>query len=401
MKIKDLLDKYNTQTSIAWDSIKNLSNNEIIDWKNLSNDTNQKIISKIAIVKLNGGLGTSMGCSYPKSLIQIKKYMTFLDVVIDQIEYLNLIYNTSIPLILMNSEFTDKETKEYLNKRKSNIEIYCFKQSFFPRLDAKTLKPVTKSNNIDNINNWYPPGHGCIYSDLYNSPVYDILKKKGIEYLFISNIDNLAASFDNKIFSYIYNKFDFCIELTQKTLADVKGGTIIKYQDKLKLLEKAEVPEKYLHDFYSIEKFKFFNTNNLWVKLDKLTDNLIMDVVFNPKKVDNLEVVQLEVAMGSAIINFEKSICINVPRTRFFPVKKCSDLFLLRSNLVSIKNGYISWPKELPLITLDKNYDKLDQFEENFKNGIPDISQLKSLKINGNIKFVGQITLTGEVEFSC
>ena len=58
------------------------------------------------------------------------------------------------------------------------------------------------------------------------------------------------------------------MEVTDKTRADVKGGTLIDYEGKLRLLEIAQVPKDHIEEFKSVKKFKIFNTNNLWIKLD-------------------------------------------------------------------------------------------------------------------------------------
>ena len=44
------------------------------------------ILDQVAVLKLNGGLGTSMGCSGPKSLISVRNDLTFLDLHVQQIE---------------------------------------------------------------------------------------------------------------------------------------------------------------------------------------------------------------------------------------------------------------------------------------------------------------------------
>lgn len=79
------------------------------------------------------------------------------------------------------------------------------------------------------------------------------------------------------------------MELTDKTRADVKGGTLIQYDGKARLLEIAQVPRKHVDEFKSVKKFKIFNTNNLWVNL-KAIDRVVssgalhhMDVITNMK----------------------------------------------------------------------------------------------------------------------
>ena len=60
---------------------------------------------------------------------------------------------------------------------------------------------------------------------------------------------------------------EFVMEVTDKTRADVKGGTLVEYDGKLRLLEAAQVPKGHEEDFKSVKKFNVFNTNNLWISL--------------------------------------------------------------------------------------------------------------------------------------
>lgn len=47
-----------------------------------------------------------------------------------------------------------------------------------------------------------PPGHGDIYPSLLGSGMLDRLVKAGIEYLFVSNSDNLGATLDVDLLAY-------------------------------------------------------------------------------------------------------------------------------------------------------------------------------------------------------
>lgn len=160
------------------------------------------------------------------------------------------------------------------------------------------------------------------------------------------------------------------MEVTDKTRADVKGGTLIKYEDRLMLLEIAQVPEENTDEFKSVSKFKIFNTNNLWVGLKairRLLDEkaLSMEIIVNPKHLgQGLNVLQLETAAGAAIKNFKGAIGINVPRSRFLPVKKTQDLLLVMSNLYDLAKGSLTLSAQrsfptTPLIKLGSHFDKV------------------------------------------
>ncbi|XP_050909949.1 UTP--glucose-1-phosphate uridylyltransferase-like [Lathyrus oleraceus] len=115
------------------------------------------------------------------------------------------------------------------------------------------------------------------------------INRDGKEYVFVTNSDNLGALVDLKILNHlIQNKNEYCMEVTPKTLADVKGGTLISYEGRVQLLEIAQVPDEHVSEFKSIEKFKIFNTNNLWVNLKAIkrlveADALKMEIIPNPK----------------------------------------------------------------------------------------------------------------------
>ena len=382
---------------IDWNNIEQ-PKGKIVNYDELTecSEENKSLLNKLAVLKLNGGLGTTMGMVGPKSAIKVKNGKNFIDLVHTQVDSLNKKYGTNVPLILMNSFNTDERTKKIIKKYN---DIKTIKQSAFPRISAENLMPISG----DEV--WYPPGHGDVFVTLINSGMLDELIAEGKEYLFISNIDNLAATVDLKILQYFSEeKLDFCMELTEKTRADIKGGTLINYNGILTLLEIAQVPSNKKSEFTSVRKFKVFNTNSIWIKLKALKeinlDNFELDIIQNKKIVNGETVIQLETAMGAAIKNFACNCGILVPRTRFLPIKTCSDLFLVESNVFEEKNGHLSYnPNKLtktnPTVKLvGKNFSKITEYEEAFES-IPDIVDLEILTVVGDVKFGKNVVLKG------
>ena len=257
---------------------------------------------------------------------------------------------------------------------------------------------------------YYPPGHGNFYEAFYNSGLVDEFLKQGKKYIFLSNIDNLGATVDLRILNYMANgdkKREFIMEVTDKTRADVKGGTLVQYDNKLMLLEIAQVPKDYVDEFKSVSKFRIFNTNNLWADLNAIkrvveNNGLEMEVIVNPKHLDRgIDVIQLETAAGAAIKNFQGACGINVPRSRFLPVKKTSDLLLLMSNLYDIDNGSLTLShdrsfKTTPLVKLGSQFDKVNDFLKRFQ-GMPDLLELDHLTVSGDVWFGRDVSLKGTV----
>ncbi|XP_008298057.1 UTP--glucose-1-phosphate uridylyltransferase isoform X1 [Stegastes partitus] len=372
-------------------------------------------LNKLAVVKLNGGLGTSMGCKGPKSLISVRNENTFLDLTVQQIEHLNKTFGTDVPLVLMNSFNTDEETKKILQKYKHHrVNIHTFNQSRYPRINKESLLPIAKNMGMsgENAEAWYPPGHGDIYASFHNSGLLDKLIAEGKEYIFVSNIDNLGATVDLFILHHLMSqpadkRCEFIMEVTDKTRADVKGGTLIKYEDHLRLLEIAQVPKAHVDEFKSVTKFKIFNTNNLWISLPaikRLHEKNAMDleIIVNPKTLDGgLNVIQLETAVGAAIKSFDNAMGVNVPRSRFLPVKTSSDLLLVMSNLYSLDAGSLTMSKKrefptTPHVKLGSSFTKVQEFLARFEN-IPDMLELDHLTVSGDVTFGKNVSVKGTV----
>ncbi|KAE8676528.1 UTP--glucose-1-phosphate uridylyltransferase [Hibiscus syriacus] len=364
----------------------------------------KKLLDKLVVLKLNGGLGTTMGCTGPKSVIEVRNGSTFLDLIVAQIQNLNTKYGCSVPLVLMNSFNTHDDTMK----------------SQYPRLVAEDFTPFPCKGQPGK-DGWYPPGHGDVFQSLMNSGKLDTFLSEGKEYVFVANSDNLGAIVDLSILilsltgdleilnHLIQNKNEYCMEVTPKTLADVKGGTLISYEGKVQLLEIAQVPDAHVNEFKSIEKFKIFNTNNLWVNLKAIkrlveADALEMEIIPNPKEVDGVKVLQLETAAGAAIRFFEHAIGINVPRSRFLPVKASSDLFLVQSDLYTLADGLVSRNSaranpENPSIELGPEFKKVSNFLSRFKS-IPSIIDLDNLSVSGDVWFGANIVLKGKVKIA-
>jgi UTP--glucose-1-phosphate uridylyltransferase len=230
--------------------------------------------------------------------------------------------------------------------------------------------------------------------------------------MFIANADNLGASVDLKILNLMHKSgAPFIMEVTDKTRADVKGGTLIKTQKQpLRLLEIAQVPKDHQEEFKSVKKFKIFNTNNIWINLIELkkklqSNTLLLDVIVNRKSLDQLPIIQLETAIGSGINNFKGSLAVKVPRVRFVPIKKTDDLLLVQSNLFIFENGVLAKNPDrqfggIPLIRLGNQFQTVEEYQNRFES-IPDILELDLLTVVGNVFFGKNITLRGNVILVC
>ncbi|KAI0244866.1 UTP-glucose-1-phosphate uridylyltransferase [Massospora cicadina] len=395
---------------LNWAQVRSPAAEKIIAYDTLpkSSISNGELLRKLAVLKLNGGLGTTMGCVGPKSAIEVRDGMSFLDLTVRQIEHMNKLSGANVPLLLMNSFNTAEETYRMIQKfANHNIDIKDFSQSRFPRIKKDTFMPLAKSYDSD-LAAWYPPGHGDLFEALVNSGRLDELIAEGKEYLFISNIDNLGATVDTTILKHVVDSgTEFVMEVTDKTKSDIKGGTLVDYNGQIRLLEIAQVPNEYVEDFKSVRKFKIFNTNNLWVSTKAIKrvveqQALNLEIIVNHKTAANGEaVLQLETAVGAAIKHFHGAHGINVPRSRFLPVKSTSDLFLVTSDLYSQHHGVLSMNskrmfKTVPVVKLGDHFKKVTHFLSRFPSP-PHILDLDHLTVTGDVTFGKDVTLKGTV----
>lgn len=390
------------------------------EWESLvaaTPEADAALLSQAVLIKLNGGLGTSMGLQKAKSLLEIKPGVTFLDLIARQVTRLRAQAGLPVRLLLMNSFSTSADTMAYLSRYAkagladpSEVEMI---QNRVPKLEVESLQPISFSANPDL--EWCPPGHGDIYPALLGSGWLDKLLAAGVKYAFISNSDNLGAQLDPRFLRWFAESgAPFVMEATRRTEADKKGGHLAtrKADGRLILREIAQCPDEDVPSFQDISRHRYFNTNNLWIRLDALKEFLKahggvmpLPVIRNVKTVDPRDastpkVYQLETAMGAALQCFPGAKAVCVPRSRFFPVKTCSDLLLLRSDAVQIDEaGHMQLSPECggiaPVVVLDpKIYKLVDSLD---RLGVPSLKNVKRLVVSRPHHFMDGEPLSGEV----
>jgi UDP-N-acetylglucosamine pyrophosphorylase len=376
---------------------------------------NDELLGQTVMLKLNGGLGTGMGLEKAKSLLRIKDGLTFLDFIARQTLYLREKHHSPLRFMLMNSFSTSRDTLEFLGNysalgKPANLEVM---QSAVPKVDAETLRPAAWPTHPEL--EWCPPGHGDLYPSLLGSGWLDRLLADGVKYLFVSNADNLGASLDLGLLEYFAtSNQSFLMEVCERTASDRKGGHLAQRNGQLLLRESAQCPDEDSAAFQDVERHRFFNTNNLWVRLDLLRDLLAknggfipLPIIKNAKTIDprdkkSLKVFQLETAMGAAIECFDNSGALVVPRSRFAPVKTTADLLALRSDAYRVTED---WRLELaeglsvpPTIELDAEHYKLvDQLDASLADGVPSLVQCRELTVKGKVDFNAKNIFTGKV----
>jgi UTP--glucose-1-phosphate uridylyltransferase len=374
-------------------------------------------LERVVVLKLNGGLGTSMGMTKAKSLVEVKEGHTFLDVIARQVLHLREQHAAPIPLLLMNSFATRDDTlaalERYPDLKLDDLPL-DFMQGKVPKLLADGHRPV--SWEADPSLEWAPPGHGDVFTSLASSGTLDTLLEQGYEYMFLSNSDNLGAVLEPRILTWFAREeLPFMNEVVDRTEADRKGGHLARRADDggLVLRETAQVPDEDQDAFEDTERHRFFNANNIWINLRALKRTLEerdgvlgLPMIVNRKTVDpsdssSPEVLQLETAMGAAIGVFDGAAALYVPRARFAPVKTTNQLLIVRSDAYELADDWtvrVAGGRDtIPIVVLSDEFKLLPDFESRFPGGPPSLVEAERLEVEGDVRFGRDVRVRGRV----
>ncbi|CUR57810.1 UTP--glucose-1-phosphate uridylyltransferase [metagenome] len=383
----------------------------------VSDEVAASAIGTTVVIKLNGGLGTSMGMDRAKSLLCVRRGLSFLDIIARQVLHVRKEYDATLPLIFMNSFRTSADTMAALN-RYHDLPVEGlpleFLQSKEPKLLEKDLSPVlfTKDPDLE----WCPPGHGDLYPSLRSTGVLDKLIDAGYTQAFVSNSDNLGAVPDPRVAGWFAQSgAPFAIEAVRRTPSDRKGGHFARRKNdgRIVLRETAQTPPKDQAALADLERHRFCSTNNLWFDLVEMRKALVvrdgvlgLPMIRNVKTVDPADastpkVVQIETAMGAAIEIFGESRLIEVTRERFVPVKTTNDLLVLRSDVYDLGKDFVmdQTSDTLPFVDLDaRHYRLVGDFDKRFPEGAPSLVKARSLKVAGDWTFGSGVKVVGDVQ---
>jgi UTP--glucose-1-phosphate uridylyltransferase len=382
-------------------------------------DSARDALDRTVVLKLNGGLGTSMGMTRAKSLLEAKDGLSFLDVIARQVLTMRRRTGARLPLVLMNSFYTRNDTLAALERYPdlpADVPL-DFVQGKVPKIRADDLEPISWPGDPDL--EWAPPGHGDLYTALVSSGMLAELVDHGYEYAFVANADNLGATLDERILGWFAREqLPFVMEVADRTGADRKGGHLARRREGggLVLREIAQTPDGDVDSFQDVSRHRYFNTNTLWVNLRALAD--LMDeregvlglpMIVNrktvaPSDLSTPAVIQLETAMGAAIDVFDDAAAVRVPRGRFAPVKTTNDLLVVRSDAYVLTDDarVVVSPErtveDLPLVDLDSDHFKvLREFDERFPAGPPSLVECERLTVKGDVRFGSGVKVRGSV----
>ncbi|MCG7426606.1 UTP--glucose-1-phosphate uridylyltransferase [Helcobacillus sp. ACRRO] len=403
-----------TTGQIPEDTIEPYLNPPKLADETVSEDDAADAFSKLVVIKLNGGLGTSMGLDKAKTLLPVRDGKNFLQILAEQVLSARERTGARLPLLFMNSFRTREDTLEVLEQY-PDLAVeglpLDFLQNKEPKLRKDDLTPVEWE--ADPSLEWCPPGHGDIYTALFASGVLTQLIDAGFRYACVSNSDNLGAEPSPELAGWFAaSGAPYAAELCRRTAADRKGGhlAVRKEDGRLILRDTAQTPADEMDFFTDEDRHPFFHTNNLWfdlVRLQEILDErggvMGLPLIRNEKTVDpgdksSTPVYQIESAMGAAIEVFEGATAIVVDRARFLPVKATSDLLLIRSDAYSLTDDLAlrKAVDTVPLVTLSDDYKLIGDFDARFPHGVPSMKEASRLTVEGDWTFGADVVVRGE-----
>ncbi|RJS46381.1 UTP--glucose-1-phosphate uridylyltransferase [Nocardioides cavernaquae] len=379
-------------------------------------DVATEAIRHTAVIKLNGGLGTSMGMDRAKSLLCVRRGLSFLDIIARQVLHLRAEYDAPLPLMFMNSFRTSADTMAAL-ERYDALPVEGlpleFLQNKEPKLLVGSLEPVR--HDKDPSLEWCPPGHGDLYTALLGTGLLDKLIDAGYRHVFVSNSDNLGAVPDARVAGWFAQSgAPFAIEAVRRTPSDRKGGHFArrKVDGRIVLRESAQTLDSDREALADLARHRYMSTNNLWFDTAAMKAALVardgvlgLPLIRNEKSVDPADpstpkVIQIETAMGAAIEIFDGATTIEVGRDRFVPVKTTDDLLVLRSDVYDIGTDFVldRAAADVPYVGLDPDFFRfVGEFDKRFPDGAPSLREATSFVVDGDWTFERGVQVKGEV----
>ena len=399
-------------------SIRPLLDPPQLDQVQVSDADARAALQQTVVIKLNGGLGTSMGLDRAKTLLTVRDGLTFLDLIVRQVQHARTEHDARLPLVFMNSFRTRDDTIAHLT-RYPGLAVdglpLDFLQSAEPKILADGLRPV--SWPADPSLEWCPPGHGDLYPALWGTGLLDALVEAGFRYATVANGDNLGAAPNATLAGWFAaSGAPYAAEVCPRTANDRKGGHLaVRISDgQLILRDTAQTAPEEMDFFTDEHRHPFFHANNLWLDLVQVRETLRArngvlglplirnDKTVDPGDPDSPKVIQLESAMGAAIEVFHCATAIAVGRDRFLPVKTTNELMLLRSDVFDLgADGRLhSQVERIPEIDLDGTHYKLIDDFDALVTVAPSLRRAERLRVRGPWRFDAPAAVVGDVDLA-
>jgi UTP--glucose-1-phosphate uridylyltransferase len=278
----------------------------------------------VAVAVLNGGMATRFG-GRPKGLVEAINGRSFLDLKISDVRHAERVFGGELPLVVMNSFVTDRPTRRVV----ADIGgcVFLFAQPVFLRLNTDGSFFRDERGRLSP----YSRGHGDFVDAIRSTGVLRALHERGVRYLLLSNVDNVAARIDPVVLGvHVLRKAALTAELVHRARGDV-GGAAAWLDGRPQIVEALRLPPEFNQDALG-----YFATNTFIVNLEIFDWSYPLTWLYVGKEVEGRNAVQLE-RLVNELTAFVPTTFVEVPRTgpgcRFVPVKTPGDLVAARPTL--------------------------------------------------------------------
>ncbi|HEX5659932.1 MAG TPA: UTP--glucose-1-phosphate uridylyltransferase [Polyangiales bacterium] len=285
---------------------------------------------KIAAVVLAGGMATRFG-GVVKAAVEVSRGKTFLDLKLADIRASAARAQGRVGTYLMTSFATDADVTR-MARAVSTAEspVETFSQFISLRLERDGGLFRDSKGEVSP----YAPGHGDLAFALRRSGTLTRLREQGVTQIYVSNVDNLAATLDPAIIgAHLDSGKPITVEVADKAKGD-KGGAPARVDGTLQIVEGFRFPAEFDQD-----QIPVFNTNTLIFDVEAIDRDFPLSWFAVTKEVEGKKVVQFE-RLCHELTKFLPTQMLGVSREgadgRFMPVKDPPELVTRRPSIESL-----------------------------------------------------------------
>ena len=279
--------------------------------------------NEVGVVILAGGMATRFG-GVVKAAVPVVEGKSFLAVKVAEVRR-----HGAVPIYVMTSSAThDRIVEQVKTERLEGVEC-------FPQHVSLRLTPAGELyKEADGSASAYATGHGDLTFALRASGVLARFRAGGGRVLYMSNVDNVAATLDPAVIgAHLASETMVTAEVVRKEHGD-RGGTPARLDGRPQIIEAFRFPKSFDQD-----SLVLFNTNSFVFDAEAIDRDFELTFFRVEKSVDKTKVVQFERLVGQ-LTAFLPSHFLIVPRARFLPVKDPEELELRRGDIAALLRAY-------------------------------------------------------------
>jgi UTP--glucose-1-phosphate uridylyltransferase len=276
---------------------------------------------EVGIVILAGGMATRFG-GVVKAAVPVVADRSFLAVKVADVRRAG-----PLPIYVMTSAAThDRIVQQVRDERLDGVE--CFTQFASLRLQPNGERFLEADKPVP-----YATGHGDLTFALRRSGVLARFRAAGGKVLYMSNVDNVAATLDPAVIgAHLASGAAVTAEVVRKVPGD-RGGAPARVDGMPQIVESFRFPNSFDQD-----RLALFNTNTFAFDAAAIDRDFELTYFRVEKTVDDRKAIQFERLVGQ-LTAFLPSHFLEVTRERFMPVKDPEELAARRADIDALLRG--------------------------------------------------------------